>query len=407
MAYRFKFRWIIGIILIMTVVEIQAGEAQQTIRNENPLYVDPSTQDFSRNLPLLERIQESPHGYFRFINIIFSNEVCRRFSYLLLGPLSLNLHGDAHLEQYAITDLGRGLTDFDDSSIGPGILDLMRFSVSCHLACRERGWIDSSDVIFDKFIDGYRDALKDPNLEFPEPLVARRIRSTFTYDREKYFQWVESIMNPIPAAEADSLFQAYQPYVEMKLIENPDLNKNYFNIVQCGYLRMGIGSALDLKYLLRVQGETDDPMDDVVLEVKEVRDLSGIECINPGRKNDPFRILLGQAWIAYQPFHHLGYFRFRGLTFWVHSWVDNYKEVSIEESFKSARELAEVAYDVGVQLGKGHIKHISAPLDLQIRQEELQLIKNHAEEMKNVREELANDVIQAWERFRQSVVNAN
>ncbi len=407
MVYRLKFRTVLGIILLVFIAEIQAGEARQIIRNKNPLYVDPATQDFSRNPLLMERVQASPHGYFRFINIIFSNEVCQRFSHLLHGPQSLNLHGDAHLEQYAITDLGRGLTDFDDSSIGPGILDLIRFSVSCYLACRERDWLDSSDVIFDKFIDGYRDALKEPNIEIPEPTVARRIRSSFTYDRAKYFKWVESLMKPIPKAEADSLFQAYQPYVENMLIENPDLNNRYFEIVKCGYLTMGIGSALDLKYLLRIRGKTDDPMDDVVLEVKEVRDLSGIECINPGRKNDPFRILLGQARIAYQPFHHLGYFRFRGLTFWVHSWVDNYKEVSIEKSFRSARELAEVAYDVGVQLGKGHVKHISAPLDLQFRREELQLIEKHTQEIKNVRTDLANNVIQAWNRFRQSSVNAN
>ena len=39
------------------------------------------------------------------------------------GVPLFNLHGDAHLEQYAITDLGRGLTDFDDSSRGPAIVE--------------------------------------------------------------------------------------------------------------------------------------------------------------------------------------------------------------------------------------------------------------------------------------------
>src|SRR3990172_1284671 len=84
----------------------------------NPLYVDPATRDFSNNPELLERIKGSPHGYFRFINIEFSKEICRRFQNRLPGTPSFNLHGDAHIEQYAITDLGRGLTDFDDSSTG-------------------------------------------------------------------------------------------------------------------------------------------------------------------------------------------------------------------------------------------------------------------------------------------------
>ncbi|MHC4149976.1 MAG: hypothetical protein ACYSR5_10880, partial [Planctomycetota bacterium] len=94
--------------------------------------------------------------------------------------------------------------------------------------------------------------------------------------------------------------------------------------MKMGYLKMGIGSALDLKYLVRVKGRTADANDDVVLEIKEVRDLSGVECIQTGKNIDPFRILLGQARIAYRPFEHLGYFEFRRHNFWVHAWVDNY-----------------------------------------------------------------------------------
>ena len=72
----------------------------------NPFYVLPEVQDFSQNPPLLKRVISSPHGYFRFINIQFSQEVCHRFSNTLAGTPSLNLHGDAHIEQYAVTDMG-------------------------------------------------------------------------------------------------------------------------------------------------------------------------------------------------------------------------------------------------------------------------------------------------------------
>ena len=96
----------------------------------NPLFVDPKTQDFSQNPILLKRILASPHGYFRFINKQFSRNICQELEEMYAGSPSFNLHGDAHLEQYAVTDLGRGLTDFDDSSAGPAILDIMRFGVS-------------------------------------------------------------------------------------------------------------------------------------------------------------------------------------------------------------------------------------------------------------------------------------
>jgi hypothetical protein len=165
-----------------------------------------------------------------------------------------------------------------------------------------------------------------------------------------------------------------------------------FDLVKMGYLKMGIGSALDLKYLVRVKGRTADANDDVVLEIKEVRDLSGVECIQTGK-----------ARIAYRPFEHLGYFEFRRHNFWVHAWVDNYDEVDVEESFRSREELAEVAYDVGVQLGKGHVKHIAAPLDLQLKREQLQILDEHEAEIRQACEELAVQTVAAWKAFVERV----
>jgi uncharacterized protein (DUF2252 family) len=143
----------------------------------NPLYDNPAELDFSSNPDLLQRILATPHGYFRFINIRFSNEVCRRFKNSMTNAPALNLHGDAHLEQYAITDLGRGLTDYDDSSTGPGIVDLMRFGVSLNLACSEKGWEDLDGKLFDKLLLGYRNALENPNVAAPEPTIVKKIQS--------------------------------------------------------------------------------------------------------------------------------------------------------------------------------------------------------------------------------------
>ena len=396
---RYHFLFLI-ILFLLLIVNINAKTPEDT--KINPFYVDPATQDYSPNPELLERILSSPHGYFRSINIIFSNHVCLRFEKLLVGAPSLNLHGDAHIEQYAVTDLGRGLTDFDDSSTGPAILDWMRFGVSLQLACREHGWEQNSNELFTKFLKGYRDALNDPDIIAPEPVVVKRMQAKFTTDRVNYFKWVDSVMEPVPAQETDSLLIAIKPYVETMLAEQPDIKPDYFKVVKIGYLHMGIGSALDLKYLVRINGKSADPFDDVVLEVKEVRDLSGIECINTGQKIDPFRILLGQARIAYQPFHHLGYFYFRGLNFWVHSWVDNYKEVGIGKTFQSTEELAEVVYDVGVQLGKGHVKHIASPLDLQVRRKQLEILNRYEPEIKQVCVEFTKLIVNSWEEFKES-----
>lgn len=177
--------------------------------------------------------------------------------------------------------------------------------------------------------------MEDSDITAREPVIVKRIQSKFTIDRRKYFEWIESIMESLPSTECDSVSVAMHPYIETRVAEDPNLDLDFFNIIKMGYLYMGIGSALDLKYLVRIRGKTDDPYDDVVLEIEEVRNLSEISCIQFGVGNDPFRIVLGQARIAYQSFHHLGYFRFRNINFWVQFWVDNYREVTICEGFNS------------------------------------------------------------------------
>ncbi len=368
----------------------------------NPLYVDPATRDFSDNPALLERILASPHGYFRFINIPFSSEVCRRFGGSVEGTPPFNLHGDAHLEQYAVTDLGRGLTDFDDSSSGPAVVDLLRFGVSLELACRERECSEALDRIWEEFLRGYEAALDDPLTEAPEPAVVTRLRQGFSFDRVAYFEWVASLMEPMPEPERQDLAEAMGPYIETMFEQEPGLGRRYFEIVDTGYLRSGIGSALDLKYLVRVRGATDEPLDDRVLEVKQVRELGAIDCI-ASRGSDPFRILVGQSRIAYEPYGLLGYLRMRDLTFWIHAWVENYQELGIGDALPSAGEMAEVAYDVGVQLGRGHPNQIGAPLDLQLRREQMRLLARDRKLIKSQRHELADLVTAAWQRFREAV----
>jgi hypothetical protein len=327
------------------------------------------------------------------------------FEEMYAGSPSFNLHGDAHLEQYAVTDLGRGLTDFDDSSAGPAILDIMRFGVSLDLACSLNRWQDSFDHLFEFFLEGYRNALESPQLEAPEPAIVSKLRSDFSFDKEKYFEWVNSIMVEMPPQESDSLLIAMKTYVEIMMKENPQLSKDYFDIVTLGYLKMGIGSALDLKYLARCRGESNDPLDDVVLEIKEVRDISQIPCLIRSQIFDPFRILIGQARIAYQPFYHLGYFPFREKNFWVHSWVQNYEELDIGKSYRSIDDLEEIVYDVGVQLGRGHPKQIAAPLDFQLRQTQLRWLEKHSNELKLACQKQADEVEYSWEKFCEIILS--
>ncbi|MEE9576815.1 MAG: DUF2252 family protein [Gemmatimonadota bacterium] len=379
-----------------------AGEA----KGRPALYVDPADYDFSANPELLERIRSDPHGYFRFINIPFSQHVCELFADRIDEMSSeqrrsylLNLHGDAHLEQYAVTDLGRGLTDFDDSSAGPPVIDLLRFAVSLRLTSRSNDWdAATEEELIRTFLAGYRAALEQPTIVAHEPSVVEGLRSTFTQDTAGYFEWVDSLMQPMPPALEEELRSAMIRFAEVAVREHPEVSVEYFEPVRMGYLKLGVGSALDTKFIVRMRGPTDDPIDDDVLEVKQVRDLGDIECIE-AVEDDPFRILLSQARIAYEPFRWLGYLRLGDNNFWTHAWVQNYRELDVDESFGSPGELVEVAFDVGVQLGIGHHKMAATPFDEMLRQQSRQRLLEHPNEVSAISLELADDVIEAWRRF--------
>ncbi len=356
------------------------------------LDVSPDAPELERNPALRARLRSGPHGYFRFVNRQFTCLVCARFADLHLPTVTL--HGDAHVEQYAVTDLGRGLTDFDDASAGPAVIDLVRFGTSMRLALAERGWQDKADAFWARFWSGYQLALEDPEAEAPEPALARRLQSGFENDKLALLARAEALMDAL-AEPRPMLDEETKKETVETLARNSGVPVSFFRVKKAGALHIGIGSAADEKYLFRVEGETDSDEDDILLEFKQVRDLGDIPCIrhDPG----PTRILVGQARLAYEPFRYPGAVHAGGLSFWVHAWPLNYEELRIED-LRSPDELDEVVYDAGVQLGRGHPKRWSEHEAAHLRR--ALAVGLPEERVREAAADLADQTRAAWERFR-------
>jgi hypothetical protein len=377
---------------------------------QNSLTISPDSDELGQNPELLQRILEDPHGYFRYINTPFAEAVCVGFQEYLGEIPKVNLHGDAHLENYAITERGRGLTDFDDATIGPMVLDLVRFGVSIHLACRASGWDEKAEEIVDSFLSNYRAALKDPGLTIPPPELVARIRARFTTDRESLLRERQKLMEPLGRPLKDFM-PGYKQYVEQMKAQHPDLPQYFFDIKKAGRLKMGIGSALDEKYLLRVEGATKANEDDLILEAKEARGFRGISCILLSKKN-PMRPIVMQARLAYIPYRYTGFVfaarkeeAARGKTFWVHEWYDNYHALAIRTSFQTPKDIHGIAADVGVQLGLGHPRHISDTDSSGLRSTLASTLETFREEIKQTISDLTRQTIAAWQQFRREAAS--
>jgi len=390
-----RLAWILSACAALGHPPVDAREHQRSLADALAITAAPS--DLAANPQLLARLRGSPHGYFRFVNVAFSRVVCERFQDVAAELPAVNLHGDAHVEQYAVTSLGRGLTDFDDSSTGPFVIDLMRLGVSVRLAAFQRHWDHNDGAILAALLRGYRSALLDPGFDPPEPSIVGRLRANFTADHARRLEEADALMTSIGGEMSDRVREAGLEYAEGLLAAHPELPRNFFTIKRVGVLRMGIGSALDRKLLARVEGPTASDDDDVLLEAKEVKDISMIGCVSapPGAG----RILAGHSRIANQPFLFAGFLRFDGATFWLHAWPDDYAEVTVA-ALQSPRELEELALDAGAQLGRGAPRALPGAADGPLREAVVRSLARHESRIRKEIEDFADATIDAWARFR-------
>ena len=121
---------------------------------------------------------------------------------------------------------------------------------------------------------------------------------------------------------------------------------------------------------MRVSGPTADPEDDVLLEGKEVVSLEGVRCLETPTTPPAIRVIVGARQLgrlkhdilAVAPTLLLPAAPDRAenwLDWWISSWEPTYREVRLGD-FRSAEELAEIAFVSGWQLGVGKVPSVKS-----------------------------------------------
>ncbi len=360
------------------------------------LTVNPADPRLAGRPDLRAKLAGSAHGYVRFINAGFALETCDALADVVADFPDVNLHGDAHLEQYAVTNLGHGLTDFDDCTQGKPIIDLVRFGTSLLLAARERGWGNEGGRFVSEFFRGYRHALENPNRGIPMPDLAVQIRAGFKWDRGLALRGAHELIDAAPLPP-ESFAETAAKFAGLIRSGRDDLPLHFFDVKRVGALSMGVGSALDEKYLIIFESWTKADDDDLIVEAKQIRDLSGNPCL---RTDVPAsRILDGQMLIAYEPFIFSAVIPRGDKYFWIHDWTDDYQETSIATVVRSTRDMKEIAYDAGIQLGRAHPKRPDGGPDEKRQRRTLKAVEKYEGRLLGVMRRLANETEAAWRNF--------
>ena len=316
---------------------------------------------------LTDRLRANPMDYFRFVNRPWIARVCDVFAEDLVNLPTVRLHGDAHLEQFAVTKDDWGLDDFDDSARGPALVDLVRFLGSIDLAMRRRGWTRNREALFDRFFAGYRRGLAEPDYRSAQPAIVRRLRAQAPRSRAAFLTWGQAQMKPMDGAATKAVVAGMDAIARIVYAERPDLPPGYLTVVRAGWLRMGVGSALGDKVLIRIHGPSAEPDDDELVEAKELKQLGGLRCLEAPPATQPtLRVIVGARQVGRLRYNILAagpelvipeiVVQGKELRdWWIRSWDWSYRELHVDD-LQSVQELEEIVYDAGVQLGGGALR---------------------------------------------------
>ena len=171
----------------------------------------------------------------------------------------------------------------------------MRFLGSIDVAARQRSWEKDRDVLFDRFFEGYRRGLAEPGYAPGPPDIVLRLRADAKVPatRASLLAWGESKMQPMADVTMKNVLAGVEAFAAILRREHPDLAPGYFRVVRAGWLNIGVGSAVNPKILVRVQGPTDDPADDELLEIKKIAEFDGLGCLETPALQPTLRIIDG------------------------------------------------------------------------------------------------------------------
>jgi hypothetical protein len=356
---------------------------------------------------LLANLKSDPYVYFRFINRPWARATCAALAADLAALPHVHLHGDAHVSQYAYTRTDHGLDDLDDSISGPAALDIVRFLGSVALTTRARGWTEQRDNLFDEFFRGYRAALTDREYVPPLPSYVSRMREALARGpgHLEFLAWAESLMEPVQEMDDQGIEEGRRRLAELIASQRPKLPPFFLEPKRIGWLRMGVGSALTPKLLLRCEGFTRADEDDFLLEARELSDLRRVECVDTSESARAARIIQGYG--------RLGRIRHDIVVvvpgppdpspgareWWARSWEASYREILLHE-IASAQELAEIVHDSAAQLAAGHAWTPDNEPGVALRGRKLKWLDHAEPGMRALVVQMAEDLVEAWEIFR-------
>ena len=351
---------------------------------------------------LLDKVGTSAFRYFRMLARQVDDRTCYEFRDLRWRLPSVAVHGDAHIEQFVVTDHSYGLSDLDRAGFGPSVVDLVRYTASIDLACREVRWACDPGQAARVFFSAYREALDHP-VARSQPAIVDRVRATPPLDRHAWLEWAEQQMQPLPAEDEQALRNNWFRFVALMRETSPERPEAFYRIARVGRVAIGIGSALEPKTLIRIAGPTDSADDDYILEARITSVPDGRECVSRPANGGSLHVFMLMELLGHRLPEVFGFVPREGSAdareLWIQSWDSGYREISVAD-LRDQTDLDELAKDAGTQLAGHFWATFPEHLRLHERYAQLRAFEMTEDRARDLGRDLARETVTEWERFR-------
>ncbi len=284
------------------------------------------------------------HFYFRHMN----GRMQQRFAEIVDHdeiPTAF-IHGNPHFDNYAKSDSGAAMVDFDRSRFGPYAYDIVRFLVSVML--RGKGE-ELSPVVADAFHSGYLQGALNPHQGF-EQMAHLRAKSPKPWEQSTRAyvnsnrRWAGKLKSNETAPE-ESMTSLLGEYLsnrnELHLLER-------FMLLTSACVRGSFGKLHHLFLLVPKRGHDED---DILIDVKEVYDDPDTRWYyNPFPHNGQRMVAAGDLF-APEWERRPGWATHEGGEYWGRQISPH--SVKLKKPLSKGKQ-QDICFAVASQLGRGH-----------------------------------------------------
>ena len=318
-----------------------------------------SKSHLSRILPILSDRQKSLHLIFRLLGPELQTSYSS--SPILQKAPKAFIHGNPHLDNYVRTFHGSGMVDFDRSRIGPYCWDLIRLFSSFQI-CSKAFPNPLHPKIIHYTLKGYKNTFSNPHILYSEPSFLNRLQpKKHQFTTKQYLRaqkkWAGKLQKhqvPHDTPEIEELLSLYLKSRKEKQI------LKFFQIKKAARCNGSLGKEHILIYLEPIKQKQN--RDSILIDIKETYCEKDTKLFYSPTEHQGLRMIQASNLYAPNIEQRLGHCTYNNIHYWG-------REVPVFnakiKTLLLRRELEELGYSVGAQLGRAHRLSLrTSPADL-------------------------------------------